>query len=269
MSLTSSADALWHILWPMLIAMPRILAAATVAPLFPAALFPVLLRSTIVVSLSLGMYPHHAEMQPIALAPLAWLAMLGKEILIGALIGLAMGALIWMFEGVGALIDVQVGLSNGLIFDPFGGHQGGPMAAFMAQLAVVLFVVGGGLYVFVSLLYESFLLWPVASFYPALNAGIVDFGAGYAGSLAELLVRLAAPVILLLVLVDLGFGLLNRVVPQLNVFFFTMPIKGVLAALMLALYLSYLADIAAGQLAGFGALLERLAPALAAGERAG
>ena len=69
-------------------------------------------------------------------------------------------------------------------------------------------------------------------------------------SLAELTVRAAAPAVLLLALIDLGFGLVNRVVPQLNVFFFTMPIKGALAALMIALYLSYLSDLMAGHLSG-------------------
>ncbi|MGH8241462.1 MAG: type III secretion system export apparatus subunit SctT, partial [Steroidobacteraceae bacterium] len=259
----------WSIFWPLLIDMPRILAALIVAPLFPPGIFPTLLRSAIVVSLSLGLYPHFAAMAPVTLAPLAWLALLGKEILLGALIGVAVGVLIWVFESVGALIDVQVGLSNGLLFDPFGGHQGGPTAAFMAQLAVILFVAGGGLYVLVSLLYESFRIWPVASFYPTLTLGIADFGTAQMGSLAQLLVRLAAPVILLLLLVDFGFGLLNRVVPQLNVFFFTMPIKGVLAALMIAVYLSYLVDVAGGELGRLETLLGRLAPALAGIDRAG
>ncbi|MGH8237858.1 MAG: type III secretion system export apparatus subunit SctT [Steroidobacteraceae bacterium] len=261
--MTSSAevDVLWSVLRPLLMSMPRILAATLIAPLFPPSFFPMLVRSTLTVALALAIYPHFAADQLlVSQAPLAWLALLGKEFLLGALIGFAVGVLIWVFEGVGAVIDVQVGLSNSLLFDPFGGHQGGPFAAFMVQLAVILFVCGGGLQVFVSLLYESFVLWPVASFYPRLDSWIAGFGSEYLGSLAQLLVQLAAPVILLLVLIDLGFGLLNRVVPQLNVFFFTMPIKGVLAALMIALYLSYLVDIVGAQLGELRTVLERLAP---------
>jgi type III secretory pathway component EscT len=55
----------------------------------------------------------------------------------------------------------------------------------------------------------------------------------------------------------------GRVVPQLNVFFFTMPLKGALAALMIALYLSYLADIASAQVSGLQIWLQRLVPVLA------
>lgn len=259
----AGSEAPWSIVAPLLIATPRILAATVIAPLFPPSLFPLLLRNTIAVSLALCLYPHiSADMPAHALSPLLWLALIGKEVLIGILIGVAIGMLIWVFESVGAMIDLQVGLSNGLLFDPFGGHEAGPITTLMTRLAVVLFVVGGGLYVFVSLLFESFLLWPIASFYPLLGQRFADFGIESLTSILQLTVRLAAPVILLLVLVDLGFGLVNRVVPQLNVFFFTMPLKGALAALMIALYLSYLVDVALGQIAALQTSLERLARAL-------
>lgn len=255
----------WPVIAPLLMVMPRIVAAVTVAPLFPASLFPALVRNTISVSLSLVLYPHIAAHMPSqALGSLAWFVLVGKELLIGALLGTAIGVLIWVFESVGAIIDTQIGMSNALLFDPFGGHQGGPSAAFMARFAVTLFVIAGGLYVLVELLFESFLLWPVSSFYPVFGPRFAQFGLESAASISQMTVRLAAPVVLLLVLVDLSFGLVNRVVPQLNVFFFTMPLKGVLAAVMIALYLSYAADVAMAHIGSLRVLLERLGPVLGA-----
>jgi type III secretion protein T len=70
-------------------------------------------------------------------------------------------------------------------------------------------------------------------------------------------------VILVLVIIDIGFGLINRVVPQLNVFFFTMPIKGVVAALMLVLLLSYTADLVAERVGELTHWVDRLVPVLA------
>jgi type III secretion protein T len=243
---------------PLLAAMPRIGAAITVVPLFPASVFPSLLRGTIVVSLSLYLYPQMAAQMPADMSLLLWLGLIAKEVLIGALLGVAVGALVWVFESVGAMIDFQVGFSNARVFDPFGGHDAGPLGEFMTRLGVVLFVAGGGLQVLASLLIESFHLWPVASFYPSITGQLAGFARGSVQSLAELTVRAAAPAVLLLALIDLGFGLVNRVVPQLNVFFFTMPIKGALAALMIALYLSYLSDLMSGQLSGLQGWLERL-----------
>ena len=257
----SPVEGLLNLCWPLLLSMPRILTAASIAPLFPSALFPTLLRNTVSLSLALALYPHlAAHMPPAALTPMVWLALIAKEMVIGLLIGLAVGTLLWAMESAGSLIDLQVGTSNAMVFDPFGGHENGPFAVLMGRLAVSLFVACGGLYVFVSLLFESFRLWPVGTFQPDFGGSLVSWGATSLGSLAELAVRMAAPLILLLALVDLGFGLVNRVVPQLNVYFFTMPIKGALAALMIALYLSYLADIAADQVESLGTFLERISP---------
>ena len=259
------AQPLWNLnlFTPLLAALPRIGTTLTVMPLFPSSLFPLFLRGSIVISLSLYLYPHMAAQIPADLSLYLWLGLIVKEIFIGALLGFAIGALVWVFEGVGSMLDFQVGFSNARVFDPFGGHEAGPLGQFITRLGVVLFVAAGGLQVLVSLLIESFHLWPVASFYPSISGQLPDFADASARSIAELTVRLAAPAVLLLAFVDLGFGLLNRVVPQLNVFFFTMPIKGTLAALMIALYLSYLSDVVIGQLAGLHAWLERLTVDLA------
>jgi type III secretion protein T len=244
-------------------ALPRVSAAIIVAPLFPATLFPVLLRGAVGVSLSLYLYPYMAVQMPTELPLLAWMGLVAKESLLGALIGFAVGTLIWAFECAGALFDFQVGFANAPFFDPFGGHDSGALSMFMMRLGTVLFVAAGGLQVLTALLFESFHLWPVVSFYPSLTH-FGDFAGGEIRSFMDVVVRLAAPVVLLLALIDLGFGLVSRVVPQLNVFFFTMPIKGALAALMIALYLSYVSDVLAGQMSGLRNWLEEVRPVLSA-----
>jgi type III secretion protein T len=258
----ADSQLLWNFFAPILVALPRVSAAIVIAPLFPTNLFPTLLRGALSVSLSLYMYPHMAAAMPAELPLLAWIALIGKEVLIGALLGFAVGSLVWAFEWAGGVIDFQVGFANAQIFDPFGGHDAGPVGQLMMRIGVILFVAGGGLQVLASLLFESFHLWPVTSFYPS-TAHLADLAGSSVRSLAELAVRVVTPVVLLLALIDLGFGLLGRVVPQLNVFFFTMPLKGALAALMIALYLSYLADIASAQVSGLQIWLQRLVAVLA------
>jgi type III secretion protein T len=255
-----TAEALWQLIAPLLLAAPRILAAVTIAPLFPMGLFPALLRNSVAIALAMGIYPHMAASLPAALDGVGWLVLIAKEVFIGILIGFAVGTLVWVFESVGAMIDFQVGLSNSTLFDPFGGHDAGPTAGLMARLAIVLFIAAGGLHVLTTLLYESFRLWPVASFYPTLSSRLTDLGTESIGSIAQLIVRVAVPAVLLLVLIDLAFGLIGRVVPQLNVFFFTMPIKGTLAALMIALYLSWLVDVVADHVESLSGWLQRLVP---------
>ena len=264
MNATPVAQLLWQLIAPLLLAMPRILAAVSIAPLFPVTLFPRTLRNIVAISLALGIYQHLAGHMPNGLGALGWLVLIAKEMFIGALIGLAVGTLVWVLESVGAIIDVQVGYANAGLFDPFGGHEAGLLSGLMSRLAVILFVVGGGLQVLTSLLYESLGLWPVASYYPAIGQWTANFAIDAVGSIAELIVRLVAPVVLLLVTVDLSFGLVGRVAPQLNVFYFTMPIKGAVAALMIALYLAHLADVVNARMDELPLWLERLGGVLIA-----
>jgi type III secretion protein T len=258
----ADSQLLWNFFMPVLMALPRIGAAIVIVPLFPTNFFPTLLRGALSVSLSLYMYPHMAAAMPAALPLLSWIVLLGKEVLIGALLGFAVGSLVWAFEWAGGVIDYQVGFANAQIFDPFGGHDAGPVGELMMRIGVILFVAAGGLQVLASLLFESYHLWPVTSFYPS-TARLADFAGSSFRSLAELVVRLVAPAVLLLALIDIGFGLVGRVLPQLPVFFFTMPLKGAVAVLMIALYLSYLADIAGAQVSGLQVWLQRLGPVLA------
>jgi type III secretion protein T len=246
---------------PLLMSLPRLSAALIVAPLFPSSLFPRLLRGAIAMSLALFLFPHMAARVPSELPIWTWLGIVTKEAFVGALVGVAVGKLIWAFSCAGAVFDLQVGFSNAQFFDPFSGQESDLLSTFMTRVGTVLFLAAGGLQVLVALLCESFRLWPVISFYPSWSH-LGDFAGSQIVSFMDVVVRIAAPIVLLLGLIDLGFGLLNRAVPQLNVFFFSMPIKGALVALMIALYLSYLSDLVGGQMSGLRDWLSQVQPAL-------
>jgi type III secretion protein T len=59
-------------------------------------------------------------------------------------------------------------------------------------------------------------------------------------TLFQWIVKLAAPVLLVLLLVELGAGLIGRTAPQLNVFQASQPLKSLLATLMLVLFMQLL-----------------------------
>jgi type III secretion protein T len=156
---------------PLLVGTLRIATALRVAPLFPTTLFPSMLRNVVALSLSFAIYPHVAAHLPrLSLAPGDWMTLVAKEVLVGALIGLAVALLIHAFEAVGSIVDTQTGLSNGVLYDPFGGHAEGPMTVLFVRLAVAFFVVAGGLAAMASLLFESLRVWPIDAFHPSSRA---------------------------------------------------------------------------------------------------
>jgi type III secretion protein T len=243
-------------LLPLAAGFPRALALMLTLPLFPTQGFAFMVRNGIAISLLLHAYPMLAvHAPPPSWSAVEWIGFAAKEAFIGFLLGYALGSVFWAFQAVGDLIDNQIGLNNASIFDPFGGHTGGPYSGFLLQFSIVVFVILGGLKLLSGLLYESYTLWPMRSFTPQLTAGYEALARNGLQHHGALTMTLVAPIVIVLVLAELAVGLVNRVTPQLNSFYFSMPIKGVLAILMLAALVSHWIDALGGVFAGMRGLL--------------
>jgi type III secretion protein T len=130
-------------------------------------------------------------------------------------------------------------------FDPISEHEGGFTGAFLVQLGTALFFAAGGFLLMMGSLVESYQFWPVSAWAPELpqwQGVLKSFAIRQGDTLLEWIVKLAAPVVLILVLVELGLGLVNRFAPQLDVFGVAQPMKQLLAILMLVLSLHLLYD---------------------------
>jgi flagellar biosynthesis protein FliR len=149
--------------------------------------------------------------------------------LVGAALGYVSGLILHLFASAGGIVDLISGLSIATVFDPMQGDQSGVFARFFHLTALTMFVVAGGLILLVGGLVASVQLLPLdAALSPAPGL------AGVVTSLVSLMVRsaveLALPVIGVLLMLELGFGLAARFAPQANVFLLGMPAK-ILAAI--------------------------------------
>ncbi len=252
-------SALLTLFYPLLAGVPRFATAFMVLPLLTRTIVPRQIRIAFMLILVLVAFPGLAVSFPkVDWNMWQWIAFVLKEMFIGGLIGYSMGMVLWALTAIGELMDVQGGYTNARIFDPYGNHSAGPLSVLMSQLGVLLFVGFGGLQVFMQLLYESLLLWPPASFSPDLSGAVRDFAIATSGTLLEVAVRLAAPVLGVLLLIELGIGLINRAAPQLNAFYFSMSIKAVAGLLVLALLMTHLVDVVRQQFRDSEGLLRDL-----------
>jgi type III secretion protein T len=223
----------------LLMVMPRLAPIFFILPIFSGDAVAGLVRNGFIMVLALFIAPVVAAGVATPMAPFMWVGLAAKEALIGVLLGFAFSAFLWAIENAGHLIDFQTGSANAQFFDPVSGHEGGPTSGFLTYLAMALFMAGGGFQAMLALIFESYRLWPVASFFPNVGAGLDQFALKETDSIMSLTMKLAAPVLLVLIVVELGIGLINRVVPQLNVFSFSWPVKSSLATLMMALFLYF------------------------------
>jgi type III secretion protein T len=161
-----------------------------------------------------------------------------KEGLIGMLIGFAVSTVFWMAEGVGMLIDNQAGYNNVQQQNPLSGQQSTPVGNLLSQLAIVAFYMLGGMMVFVGLLLDSYEWWPLKGTLPSWPTLLERFLPEQMQSYTATTLKIAGPVIVTLMLIDLGIGLLGKAAEKLEPNSLGQPIKGATAMLMLVMLVS-------------------------------
>lgn len=177
--------------------------------------------------------------QPLGLVdqlnPLQWMVLALKEGLIGILLGFAVGTVFWTAEGVGMLIDNQAGYNNIQQNNPLSGQQSTPVGNLLSQLAIGGFYMLGGMTVFVGMLLDSFTWWPIKGATPDWPQLLERFLPTQISSLTDTTLKIAAPVLVTLMLIDLGIGLLGKAAEKLEPNSLGQPIKGAVAMLMLVM----------------------------------
>lgn len=165
---------------------------------------------------------------------------LGKELLIGFLLGLAIAAVFWSIELMGMFIDNQRGATIASSMDPVSGSQSSPIGIMMMQLFIAYFIISGGFQFLLAGLAQSYVLWRIDSFYPSFE--ITD-GLYFLSMMDDMLhtgVRIAAPVIIAMMLGEWSLALISRFAPQLNVFNVSFSIKSGVAIFVLYIYVAVL-----------------------------
>ena len=249
----------------MALSLPRIVAAFLVLPLLTGETMPSLVRNSFFVSLAIIIYPvagAAAQAADHTAAQVLWPLLIVKELFIGALFGFLFSSVFWAVSAAGNLIDTKVGSNFAATLDPLQGHETSLTGQLLTQLTNWLFMTSGAFTLFLGLLMKSYALWPIAQMLPRaapLGESIVidDFA-----SLLTLALLLSAPALVVLSLLDLTLGLVNRYAQQLNVFSLTMPLKAWVATWIVLLSLGTFVEVITRHLFANRALLNTLRPLL-------
>lgn len=123
----------------------------------------------------------------------------------------------------GRFIDITGGFEMASSFDPMSFTQGGPFGRFYSLLATVLLFVSDGYQVMIQGLVRSFSSVPLGV---GLDMSVLaDQIVIRIGEMFVAALQIAGPLMAVLFLVDVGFGLLSRAAPALNAFALGFPMK--------------------------------------------
>lgn len=198
-------------------------------------------------------------------APL--LALVFKEAVIGVLLGFVIAIPFWAFEAIGFVIDNQRGASMAATLNPMTGHDSSPLGIAFNFAFITFFMMGGGFSLFLSVIYDSYRLWAPHEFWPSFSPESAALLMIQLNRLVMMALLLSAPVLIAMLMSELGLALVSRFAPQLQVFFLAMPIKSALALFVLVIYLSTLFDYSLDPIREIATWADRLDPMLRGGAR--
>jgi flagellar biosynthetic protein FliR len=216
-------NALW---WPF----ARIMAMLSTAPVLGEGAVPVPLRALLAVSLSFVMLPltaGGAMPDPFSLAGVV--AMI-EQAVIGGVIGLALQFAMAVITMLGFLASSQVGFSMAQMNDPINGQASDVISGLMSLLAILVFFGIDGHLVLMGVVGQSFKAWPVGAGVQPMLLEAVALNVAWVFSAAVLL---ALPIVFSTMVVQVGFGFLNRVAPSLNLFSLGFSLVTIFGLLML------------------------------------
>jgi flagellar biosynthetic protein FliR len=216
------------------------------APLFSSKQISGRVRGILAVALAIGISPVVTAGARLDTDVLSIGSLLIKELLVGSAYAYALAALFAAISVAGSLLDTSIGFSYGGLVDPINGTQSAVLSTLYGLVGIMVFIAIGGDGWVIQGLARTYDVVGIEQ-YPALGTIVSGAGTAFVGVMGSALM-VAGPVLLALVLTDTAFGIVSRVVPQLNVFQVGMPAKVLVGILLIGATMPFVAGWLADQL---------------------
>lgn len=228
------------VIFSFLLTMMRISLVVFVLPFFGANLLPTMVKASLCLLLALALWPKLSfpgAMMPAN--PWTLALMLLGEVLMGLLLDILVRVLFSAVQSAGSIMGFSMGFSLMNSIDPMTGASESGLGHLMSQVATMLFLSLGGHLMLLSALAQSFELVPPGGLLinPALGQHLVTF----TGHMFVMALKIAAPIMASIFLVDLALALVARAAPQMNVLFIGFPLKISVGFLFMTLVFTALA----------------------------
>ena len=216
------------------------------APLFSSRMVPARVRGIVAVALAIGLSPVVGSAQEIPVDVMGIGELILKELLVGGAFAFVLGALFAAISVAGTFLDTLIGFAFGATVDPIHGNSSAVLSQTYGLIAVLIFIAIGG---------DAWVIEGLARTYdvvgltdmPSLGHLVAGTGAAFVKIFTSA-IQVAGPVMLALILTDAAFGVVSRVVPQLNVFAVGFPAKVAVGLLMVGVSLPFAAGWLADEL---------------------
>jgi flagellar biosynthetic protein FlhB len=149
-----------------------------------------------------------------------------SEIMTGLILGYITNLVFQVLKFAGAWMDIHAGFSMVSILDPNSETTSTLLGNFSYLIGLVFFFLVDGHHMIIRMLVESINIVPIGKtiVYQETIMGVIQTIFSY----FVLGVKIAIPLVLILVITDVCLGLISRTVPTIPIMIFGMPIKNML-----------------------------------------
>lgn len=212
------------------------------APLFAEQRINVRLRLLLTLLLTLIIAPSVSQYLPKSLPDqgLIFDLMLLGELILGVFAGLIGRILIAALDVAGSLIGFQMSLANAFINSPATAQQTGLPTAYLSVMAVLLIFVTGFHQNMIMMIVESYALFQPGNLedFTTLTGDMAQTLTRFLSASFLLGLQVGAPVTILGLIMMSAAGIVNRLMPQIQVFFILQPLQILLGLMVFTLSLS-------------------------------
>jgi flagellar biosynthesis protein FliR len=226
-----------HVLTIALV-MGRLVPCIILAPFIGGKSIPGEVKMAMIVMMTIVVYPFVYRTVPAGAVPnepIEFIVVMMREIFIGLTIGLVTNHVFYAIEMAGRMIDTARGSNMAEVMVPQMEGRATPLGDLLYQYTICIVFALGGHRVYIDAIASSFEIFPLTSPVQWESANVshyVDSVMRMGGDIMLIAVAISLPAQAAVFIVDVVFGLLNRVAPQLNAYFMAMPVKALGAIIL-------------------------------------
>lgn len=208
-------------------------------PFFNARVVPIMTKAGLALVLTVVLYP----ITPVVTEGFPGNGWEMVQLIMGeALIGIILGLLLQLFfEGVrmmGQLVGFQTGFAMSNILDPVSGNQVSIIANMAYWVALVIFLLLNGHHILLSALGDSFEIIRLGSV--RIDHRVFQTMMDAASDMFRLALKIGSPAIAALLFTKVAFGLITKLMPQMNIMVVAFPIQIVIGLFFFGISLNVL-----------------------------
>lgn len=190
-------------------------------------------RLLFAVAVSLVLVPTLQPLVPeMPQAPMLLAMLIIAEITIGLFIALVMRTLMSIVDFAGVTLSMVSGMSGALMFSPQSGGQTTVISSFLGVVFIALLFVTNMHHLMIMSMVESYHMMPMNS--ELMTGDMAAFLIRVLSVAFQTGLHLAMPLIIIALVMYAAFGIMSRMVPQLQIFFLSLPITIMVALLVLS-----------------------------------